>query len=191
MKLWERIQGMLQALSVPVPSSSLTLFRMHSSHVILRRRVAWLIGLWFVEDTSAEVQTVMHQTLCHLMASNPSTDLAVRLTAAQSFAVADAWDLDLDAFMPFVQATMNEIANLLSEVQMAETQMRLNDVLGSVISKAGRNVSIKHPCSTVMLLIPTHRSRSRHTWNSSWLSCLLSGRAQSPKTSSARQSLQQ
>lgn len=64
------------------------------------------------------------------------------MTAARSLAKCDTWDFDRDSFVPFLPSAITEIVDLLGEVELADSQMRLNQTLGVVIDRVGSHVSI-------------------------------------------------
>lgn len=56
------------------------------SHRILKRRLAWLIGEWVSSDEECAKLPMVWQILVHLLGEwGPSSDMAVRLTAAIAF----------------------------------------------------------------------------------------------------------
>ncbi|KAI5481425.1 hypothetical protein MNV49_004181 [Pseudohyphozyma bogoriensis] len=111
-----------------------------SNYRIIRRRVAWLVGNWVGEDISPETRLKIYQLLVHLLGRNPSTDTAIRLTAASSLAKCDTWDFDKDSFLPFLQSAVEETVQLLGEVELPDSQMRLNGTLGVIIDRVGENI---------------------------------------------------
>jgi hypothetical protein len=57
-----------------------------SSHRILKRRLAWLIGEWVSSDEECAKLPLVWQILVHLLSERgESSDMAVRLTAAIAF----------------------------------------------------------------------------------------------------------
>lgn len=111
------------------------------SYRIIRRRIAWLLGSWIGEDLSATVRTRIYSTLIHLISRNGSTDTAIRLTAARSLAKCDTWDFDKGAFVPFLGPAVEETVQLLGEVTLSDSMMRLNQTLGVIIDRVGSHVS--------------------------------------------------
>lgn len=111
------------------------------SYRIIRRRIAWLVGNWVGEDLQPATRTKIYSLLVHLLGRNDSTDTAIRLTAARSLAKCDTWDFDRESFVPFLPSAIEEIVQLLGEVELADSQMRLNQTLGVVIDRVGSHVS--------------------------------------------------
>lgn len=111
------------------------------SSLILRRRIAWLVGNWVAVDSSDDTQIKINQLLAHLLSKNASTDFAVRLTAAIAISQCDSWEVDVKTFLPFLEGTMRGIAGLLGECQLPESHQRLSSILGVVISRVGKDVS--------------------------------------------------
>ncbi|ORY75687.1 armadillo-type protein [Leucosporidium creatinivorum] len=112
-----------------------------SNYRIIRRRIAWLVGNWVGEDLQETTRTKIYSLLVHLLGRNPSTDTAIRLTAARSLAKCDTWDFDRDSFVSFLPAAIEEIVSLLGEVTLADSQMRLNQTLGVVIDRVGSHIT--------------------------------------------------
>ena len=55
------------------------------SYRIIKRRIAWLFGKWFAENSSIQSHDKVWQTLLFLLRDQgESSDLVVRLTAATS-----------------------------------------------------------------------------------------------------------
>lgn len=115
------------------------------SYRIIRRRIAWLLGNWVGEDLAATSRRQIYSLLVHLLGRNASTDPAIRLTAARSLAKCDTWDFDRDAFVPLLPSAMEEIVQLLGEVQLSDSMMRLNQTLGVVIDRVGSHVRSPPP----------------------------------------------
>ncbi len=110
---------------------------------IIRRRIAWLVGDWIgeLDDESPTARVQVYGLLSHLIGQNPSTDLAIRLTAARSLAkCCDAWHFKMEEFGPFLPAAIEAILALLREVDTAESQTRLSKTLNVVIDRAGAQV---------------------------------------------------
>jgi hypothetical protein len=54
-----------------------------SSYPIIKRRIAWLIGKWVLEECTPPTNPLIWEILAHLLRDRgPSTDTVVRLTAA-------------------------------------------------------------------------------------------------------------
>ncbi|GAA5972295.1 hypothetical protein JCM11641_002396 [Rhodosporidiobolus odoratus] len=112
-----------------------------SNYRIIRRRIAWLLGNWVGEDFDPACRTRIYTLLVHLLSRNPSTDPAIRLTAARSLAKCDTWDFDRDSFVSLLPAAIEEIVQLLGEVEMSDSRMRLNQTLGVVIDRVGSHIA--------------------------------------------------
>ncbi|TNY19776.1 armadillo-type protein [Rhodotorula diobovata] len=112
-----------------------------SAYRLIRRRIAWLLGNWIGEDLAASSRSLIYQLLVHLVSRNASTDAAIRLTAARSLARCDTWDFDQDAFVPLLPRAIDEIVQLLGEVELSDSRMRLNETLGVVIDRVGQHIS--------------------------------------------------
>ncbi|BGP21505.1 hypothetical protein JCM10295v2_000380 [Rhodotorula toruloides] len=108
---------------------------------IIRRRVAWLLGQWVGEDIASSSRPQIYNLLVHLLGRNDSTDTAIRLTAARSLAKCDTWDFDRTVFVPLLPKAIEEIVQLLSEVSLTDSKMRLNETLGVVIDRVGPEIA--------------------------------------------------
>ncbi|KAJ8297055.1 Importin-11 [Rhodotorula toruloides] len=108
---------------------------------IIRRRVAWLLGQWVGEDIAGSSRPQIYSLLVHLLGRNDSTDTAIRLTAARSLAKCDTWDFDRTVFVPLLPKAIEEIVQLLSEVSLTDSKMRLNETLGVVIDRVGPEIA--------------------------------------------------
>ncbi|BGP12651.1 hypothetical protein JCM10213v2_000568 [Rhodosporidiobolus nylandii] len=112
-----------------------------SNYRIIRRRIAWLLGNWVGEDLAATSRTQIYTLLVHLLGRNASTDAAIRLTAARSLAKCDTWDFDREAFVPLLPRAIEEVVQLLGEVELSDSRMRLNQTLGVVIDRVGSHIA--------------------------------------------------
>ncbi|GAA5889895.1 hypothetical protein JCM5296_003642 [Sporobolomyces johnsonii] len=112
-----------------------------SNYRIIRRRIAWLLGNWVGEDLAESSRTRIYTLLVHLLGRNASTDPAIRLTAARSLAKCDTWDFDREAFVPLLPKAIEEVVQLLGEVSMSDSMMRLNQTLGVVIDRVGAHIA--------------------------------------------------
>ncbi|GAA5831223.1 hypothetical protein JCM3766R1_002972 [Sporobolomyces carnicolor] len=108
---------------------------------IIRRRIAWLLGCLVSEDLAAQSRPLIYSLIVHLMSRNESTDQAIRLTAARSLQKCDTWDFDLDGFLPYLGNAVEELVQLLGEVLMSDSLMRLNETLAVVIARVGTNIA--------------------------------------------------
>ncbi|GAA5991993.1 hypothetical protein JCM10908_000686 [Rhodotorula pacifica] len=112
-----------------------------SAYRVIRRRIAWLLGNWVGEDLAASSRSKIYALLVHLIGRNPSTDQAIRLTAARSLARCDTWDFDQAAFLPRLPAAIDEVVQLLGEVSEPDSMMRLNQTLGVIIDRVREHIA--------------------------------------------------
>jgi hypothetical protein len=119
--------------------------RLRGSYRIVRRRIVWLLGRWVGEDLSTTTRMKIYQLLVHLLRPSESNDVAVRLTAAQSLAKCDTWDFDENAFVPFLPEITEQLAQLLGEVSMTESHLKVIQALGLIIGRVGASVSHRQP----------------------------------------------
>ncbi|PRQ76874.1 Armadillo-type fold [Rhodotorula toruloides] len=118
---------------------------------IIRRRVAWLLGQWVGEDIAGSSRPQIYSLLVHLLGRNDSTDTAIRLTAARSLAKCDTWDFDRTVFVPLLPKAIEEIVQLLSEVSLTDSKMRLNETLGVVIDRLWQAADENHFQASVLV----------------------------------------
>ncbi|GAA6025975.1 hypothetical protein JCM11491_006406 [Sporobolomyces phaffii] len=110
-------------------------------HRIIRRRIAWLLGCLISQDLVTSSRPLVYSLIVHLLSRNASTDPAIRLTAAQSLAKCDTWDFDLDGFLPQLGPAIEQVVQLLGEVQLGDTLMRLNQTLAVIIGRVGQHIA--------------------------------------------------
>ncbi|GAA5896429.1 karyopherin KAP120 [Sporobolomyces salmoneus] len=107
---------------------------------IIRRRIAWLLGSLISEDLASQSRPLIYSLIIHLLSRNESTDQAIRLTAARSLQKCDNWDFDLPGFLPHLGNAIEELVQLLGEVTMSDSLMRLNETLAAVIGRVGQSI---------------------------------------------------
>ena len=111
------------------------------SYRIIRRRIASLLGRWVLEDRTPLIRSKIYHLLVHLLSRNPSTDLAIRLTAATSLGqCGNAWDFEKELFVQILPSVVEELCGLMGEVESTDSRMRLNSTLGVVLDRVGEEV---------------------------------------------------
>ena len=110
---------------------------------IVRRRIAILIAQWSCVDIPRLNRPFINQTFQHLLDKNQSTnDLSVRMTAGKQFkVVADAWEFQPDAFVPFAPSILSALIGLIQEVDLIETKMALLATVTTVVERLENRVS--------------------------------------------------
>ncbi|GAA5872418.1 hypothetical protein JCM16303_004510 [Sporobolomyces ruberrimus] len=107
---------------------------------IIRRRIAWLLGSIVHEELASESRTLLYSLIIHLLSRNASTDQSIRLTAARSLQKCDTWNFDLEGFLPHLGNAIEEVVELLGEVELSDTLMRLNQTLGVIVARVGEQI---------------------------------------------------
>lgn len=88
-----------------------------------------------------------------MIKASPSTDLAIRLTAAEAFTKCDTWDFPESVHMNILSNNNNSInggsggvsavdslCQLLADVKMVESQIKVNTAFEALIDRAGSYV---------------------------------------------------
>ena len=85
-------------------------------------------------------------------------DQVVRITAGRKFhAVADEWEFQADAFLPYSQLMLDRLMALVQEVELPETKMALLNTISLVVYRLEHHVSQSmliasslsfHPCGS-------------------------------------------
>ncbi|KZT12770.1 ARM repeat-containing protein [Laetiporus sulphureus 93-53] len=108
------------------------------SYPILKRRIAWLVGKWVSVDCCPANNALIWQILLYLLQDRgPGTDEVVRLTAAMALREClDTIQFDVNVFVPFLPAVVNELERLTAEAETLESKRRVARSLNTVIERA-------------------------------------------------------
>lgn len=120
---------------------------------IIRRRVVWLVGKWVGQDVSPQTNLKVNQLVGHTLRNHPSNDLATRLAATTTLKNLDTWEDDVSPLLPILGPVMSDLSQLLGELELPETRRHVVNVLGHVITRAGRDVSFVGDSKCVVLTI--------------------------------------
>jgi hypothetical protein len=142
---------------------------------IIRRRIAIIISQWITIKMAKEKKPIVYQIFQHLLdKSDPMNDQVVRITAGRKFhAVADEWEFQADAFLPYSQLMLDRLMALVQEVELPETKMALLNTISLVVYRLEHHVSQQHGRKVLELIwIRSHRmliasSPSSHPYGSS------------------------
>ncbi|KAJ1939206.1 hypothetical protein FBU59_004203, partial [Linderina macrospora] len=108
---------------------------------MIKWRVAWLIGRWIDVKFPEERRSVAYAVLLEL--TGRSEPLVVRMAATSSLALCiDDWDFDPVGFAPFLDRTIVQIVEVLSDVSQPESRMRIVNLLGVIVSRMQRQVFV-------------------------------------------------
>jgi hypothetical protein len=112
---------------------------------IIRRRIAIIISQWITIKMAKEKKPIVYQIFQH-----PMNDQVVRITAGRKFhAVADEWEFQADAFLPYSQLMLDRLMALVQEVELPETKMALLNTISLVVYRLEHHVSLRcEDCST-------------------------------------------
>lgn len=106
-------------------------------HRIIRRRIIWLAGQWVGVKLSVKNRPMFYEAVLDLL--DPQEDLVVKLTAANALKDAvDDFDFSTEQFMPYLEATVNKLYQLLRQVSECDTKMAVLYVLSYVIERMFR-----------------------------------------------------
>jgi hypothetical protein len=110
---------------------------------IIRRRIAIIISQWITIKMAKEKKPIVYQIFQHLLdKSDPMNDQVVRITAGRKFhAVADEWEFQADAFLPYSQLMLDRLMALVQEVELPETKMALLNTISLVVYRLEHHVS--------------------------------------------------
>ncbi|KAJ1939070.1 hypothetical protein EC988_007412, partial [Linderina pennispora] len=104
---------------------------------MIKWRVAWLVGKWIDVKFPEERRNIAYAALLGL--TGRSEPLVVRMAATSSLALCvDDWDFNPAGFAPFLDQTIVQITEVLSDVTMPESRMRLVNLLGIIVSRMQR-----------------------------------------------------
>ncbi|KAI0030712.1 ARM repeat-containing protein [Vararia minispora EC-137] len=111
-------------------------------YLIIKRRIAWLLGRWMMEQTVPPRETRVWDILVHLLSDNSiAGSEVVRLTAATAIQHSvDAIAVTSDNFAPYIPAILNQLVGLMEEVDSNESKRKVNDCLNAVIARAGDKI---------------------------------------------------
>ena len=104
----------------------MTVLTLIERYRIIKRRLAWTIGQWVVDDEESVKLPVVWQILLQLLSErSDSSDMAVRLSAANAIKAAvdvsrlesrgtectdeRVWDMDIAYFLPYLEQTASEL----------------------------------------------------------------------------------
>ena len=109
----------------------------HPGSNILRRRIAILLGQWVSVKISTENRPLVYQIFQHLLDKRDTlNDEVVRVTAGKQFKnVADEWEFEVKAFMPFAPHILSAIMALIEEVELTETKRALLDTVSVIVER--------------------------------------------------------
>ncbi|CAN9271905.1 unnamed protein product [Alternaria alternata] len=122
---------------------------------IIRRRIAIIISQWITIKMAKEKKPIVYQIFQHLLDKNdPMNDQVVRITAGRKFhAVADEWEFQADAFLPYSQLMLDRLMALVQEVELPETKMALLNTISLVVYRLEHHIT-PYANSIIALLPP-------------------------------------
>lgn len=103
---------------------------------VIRRRVAWLIGVWTGVKLSPELRPALYSVTLPLLQGDE--DIAVRLTASSTLQhVIDDFEFNTDQFLPFLEPSFALLFTLLKEVRECDSKMHVLYVLSFIVERVG------------------------------------------------------
>ncbi|THH15375.1 hypothetical protein EW146_g5093 [Bondarzewia mesenterica] len=113
----------------------------NTDFLIIKRRIAWLIGKWVGEKCAMPNDIRVWQILLHLLADRGTGTEVVRLTAAAAVKdCVNALDFDANLFFPYLGGIIAEIIQLIGETETLETKRKVAGFLSTVIKRAGTTI---------------------------------------------------
>ncbi|KAK8215722.1 armadillo-type protein [Phyllosticta capitalensis] len=122
---------------------------------VLRRRIAILLGQWITIKVSDESKPLVYQIFQHLLNKNdPLNDHVVRVTAGRQLKnIADDWEFNIEAFLPYATDTLGHLMALIREVELTETKMALLNTISVIVERLEHHIT-PYANSIVSLLPP-------------------------------------
>eukprot|EP00051_Salpingoeca_urceolata_P029368 m.489695 g.489695 ORF g.489695 m.489695 type:complete len:1003 (-) comp27025_c0_seq1:25-3033(-) len=108
---------------------------------IVRRRILWLVGHWVSVRLAVESRLHLYRAIAMILSppedpSVPPEDLVIRITAAQTLALAiEDFDFRADDFAPFLEAIMVSVFRLLCDVRECDSKIKVLNVASSLINR--------------------------------------------------------
>lgn len=121
-----------------------------TNYHIIRRRVICLIGQWVGVKMSPEVRPLLYEIVIHLLSADEN--LVVRLAAANTLKVAvNDFEFSTEQFLPYLDAMISALFNLLKEVKECDLKMSVLNVLSLIVERMGCQVR-PYACSLMQYL---------------------------------------
>ncbi|EIM88549.1 ARM repeat-containing protein [Stereum hirsutum FP-91666 SS1] len=111
-------------------------------YLIIKRRVAWLIGKWIGDNCAPLNDQRIWQILTYLLTDKGEGTEVIRLTTAG--AIKDSLNsntFDPTAFAPFLGSVLSELLKLLADTEIVESKLRVASALETVLESAGLQVT--------------------------------------------------
>ncbi|KAA1466319.1 ARM repeat-containing protein [Dentipellis sp. KUC8613] len=108
-----------------------------TNYLILKRRIAWLIGKWVSDMCSTPNDTRIWQILLQLLSERGAGTEVVRLTAATAIReCVDTIDFNADIFVQFMEPTVTELLRLIGDAESLESKRKVAGCLITIIDRA-------------------------------------------------------
>ncbi|KAJ3517980.1 hypothetical protein NLJ89_g157 [Agrocybe chaxingu] len=97
------------------------------NYPIIKRRIAWLIGKWVLEECIGPNNPQIWEILVHLLhGRGPGTDTVVRLTAAAALRdCVDSLGFEPGTFAPFLATVVPQLIQLIGEADTLESKRKV------------------------------------------------------------------
>ncbi|KAM0720078.1 hypothetical protein Q7P37_004214 [Cladosporium fusiforme] len=111
---------------------------------ILRRRVSILLGQWISIKIAEQSRPMVYQIFQHLLTKDgqPLNDQVVRVTAGRQLGnIANDWEFKADGFLPYAEAILGSMMQLIDEVELTETKMALLNTISVIVERLEHNIT--------------------------------------------------
>lgn len=111
---------------------------------ILRRRASILLGQWISVKIADESRPLVFQIFQHLLTKEgqPLNDQVVRVTAGRQLKnIADDWEFKAEHFLPYAEAILGSMMQLIDDVELTETKMALLNTISVIVERLEHHIS--------------------------------------------------
>jgi hypothetical protein len=111
---------------------------------ILRRRASILLGQWISVKIGDVSRPAVFQIFQHLLTKEgqPLNDQVVRVTAGRQLKnIADDWEFKAEHFLPYAEAILGSMMQLIDEVELTETKMALLNTISVIVERLEHHIS--------------------------------------------------
>lgn len=111
---------------------------------ILRRRASILLGQWISIKIGEQSRPLVYQIFQHLLTKDgqPLNDQVVRVTAGRQLkSIADDWEFKAEGFLPYAEAILGSLMQLIDETELTETKMALLNTISVIVERLEHNIT--------------------------------------------------
>ena len=112
------------------------------SYIILRRRIAIILGQWLPIKEGLN-RPIVYQIFQHLLNKDDKlNDPVVRITAGRQLKnIIDPFEFVAEPFMPYATSLLGALMSLIEEVEIPETKMALLNTISVIVVKMEHHIS--------------------------------------------------